>query len=94
MSTLTYELKTYRLTGDGLRSYRGRLCVSPYPGRDTYASLVDTIATEEDCFDLPAAALPFRSVTEVRTIVAFIDAIHYTDTLIHTYMLYELTITG
>ena len=64
---MTCELKTYRLTKEGRRAYRGKLCVSPYLGQDTYASLVDTIATPEDSFELPAAALPFRSVEEVRT---------------------------
>jgi hypothetical protein len=67
LHNMTCELKTYRLTKEGRRAYRGKLCVSPYLGQDTYASLVDTIATPEDSFELPAAALPFRSVEEVRT---------------------------
>lgn len=56
------ELKTYVLTTEGARSYRGCLCLPPFPAEEHYGAWVDSINSPEDSFSLPQGPLPFLTV--------------------------------
>ena len=66
LQNLVAELKTYNLTVDGERTYRGMICMGPYPGGDSLSAWTQTISTAADSFSLPAASplLAFVSVNE------------------------------